>query len=380
MRTLHVTTSLKAQASGSTYAVLALCRSLAASGVDVEVAACEGATPDGSPFSVRSHGFWNWPPRLGISPGLRRAVHDRSVQTDIIHSHGVWNMSSPYADRAARRNGKAHIISLHGSLSPRAINAGSSWKKAAAWKVFQRRVLKNASCMHVTCDAECDDLRCLGLHIPATVIPIGVDIPEAQKTNAQCEPSSRRLLFMSRITPIKGIATLLKAWVIVQRDFREWNLHITGVDDRGHEKAMKTLAAEIHAERVRFTGPVYGARKTNALFDADLFVLPTHSENFGVVVAEALAHGLPAIVTKGAPWEGLGQHACGWWIDIGVEPLVECLRDALAESSKALRERGRRGRAWVQRDFCWTEVARKMLKTYEWILGGGAPPEWVSWN
>lgn len=96
-----------------------------------------------------------------------------------------------------------------------------------------------------------------------------------------------------------------------------------------------------------------------------------------MAVAEALAHGLPAIVTKGAPWAGLEKEHCGWWIDIGEAPLVECLRHAMSRRREELETMGRRGRQWMIRDFSWMEIARKMLVTYEWLLGGGSPPDWI---
>ena len=182
---------------------------------------------------------------------------------------------------------------------------------------------------------------------------------------------------MSRITPLKGIESLLEAWAAVQSKFPEWELHITGIDDRGHESLMKTLAKRLKVERVSFTGPVYGADKSRAFLEADIFILPSHTENFGMAVAEALAHGVPAIVAKGAPWQRIETHDCGWWIDIGVEPLVNCLKEALSKSEEDFATMGKRGREWMEKDFSWPQIGMKMKKTYQWILQGGEIPPWV---
>ena len=99
---------------------------------------------------------------------------------------------------------------------------------------------------------------------------------------------------------------------------------------------LQALAKDLRIERVTFSGPAYGYEKSQAYWSADLFVLPTHSENFGLVVAEALAHGVPAVVNKSAPWSGLEKEKCGWWVDVGVEPLTECLREAMSKSSEEL--------------------------------------------
>ena len=107
----------------------------------------------------------------------------------------------------------------------------------------------------------------------------------------------------------------------------------------------------------------------------DLFVLPTHSENFGIVVAEALAAGRPVITTTGAPWEGLASHQCGWWIEIGADPLAHALRQAMSLSDDQRSAMGGRGRAWVNEEFAWPAIARQSIQTYLWLAGHAeAPP------
>jgi len=122
---------------------------------------------------------------------------------------------------------------------------------------------------------------------------------------------------------------------------------------------------------------LFGEEKLRAYQAASLFVVSTHSENFGMTVAEALAAGTPAIVSKGAPWRGLETEGAGWWIDIGVDPLIACLEKALRCSSSELEAMGQRGRTWMERDFSWPRIGQMMGQTYRWILQGGTPPAWV---
>jgi glycosyltransferase involved in cell wall biosynthesis len=140
---------------------------------------------------------------------------------------------------------------------------------------------------------------------------------------------------------------------------------------------MQHLADELHLKRIEFVGLLKGEQKWRAYQDADLFVLPTYSENFGMTVAEALAAGVPAIVSKGAPWQDLEQKRAGWWIDIGVDPLEHCLNEALTQTPDTLAKMGQRGRAWMQAEFSWEQVATMMDQTYLWILKGGMAPGWV---
>ena len=114
--------------------------------------------------------------------------------------------------------------------------------------------------------------------------------------------------------------------------------------------------------RVSVEGPIYGDAKTAAYREADLFVLPTLNENFGLTVAEALAAGTPAISTKGAPWSGLESEGCGWWIDHGVEPLAAALAHAMALPREALKAMGDKGREWMARDFSWDRVAQRYAR------------------
>src|SRR5262249_47512606 len=168
----------------------------------------------------------------------------------------------------------------------------------------------------------------------------GIDVPEP--ADKRCN-GTRTLLFLGRLHPIKGIDILLESWSKVMHRFPQWQLHIAGTDTgygnkSGYLREMNELASRLKLKRVEFIGPLYGDAKLSAYRGAELFVLPSHSENFGVTVAESLAAGTPAIVTKGAPWEGLETHRAGWWINAGVDSLVATLERAMAESPDQLNQ------------------------------------------
>ncbi len=110
---------------------------------------------------------------------------------------------------------------------------------------------------------------------------------------------------------------------------------------------------------------------------ADLFVLPTLNDNFAMTVAEALAAGIPVIASKGAPWQGLVEHGCGWWTDTGVDVLAAALADAMAQPPASLAAMGERGRVWMARDFSWRRAGRDMMQVYGWLTGLGAKPSVV---
>jgi glycosyltransferase involved in cell wall biosynthesis len=375
MRAVHVVPSIAAEASGPSYTVPTLCRALARETVDVELAVLAPAPPTvDREISVHAYSAWPILSRLGISPSMRRGLRDAARRADIIHNHSLWMMPNIYPRRAVRGTRCRLVVSPRGTLSSWSLGR-SRWAKRVIWWTGQRAVLRAAACVHATSEDECTDVRRLGINAPVCIIPNGIEIPS---TMATARPSGRRrLLFLSRIHVKKGIDFLLGAWRRLQDTYPDWELDVVGPDNGGHLAEVQSLAADLGVERVRFVGPVYGDEKAECYRRADLFVLPTRSENFGMAVAEALAHGLPAIVSKGAPWSGLETHGCGWWIDIGEGPLTDALRDAMARPASDLSARGVRGREWMEREYSWSRVGRMMHDTYAWLIGGGSVPPWV---
>ncbi len=374
MRVIQVVPRILDEASGPSHSVPSLCRALAESGAEVDLHVTQGTTPPEMPFTCHTHGEWAWPPRIGVSPGMFQALRQGVEKADIVHNHSLWCMANVYPGLLARGKRCRLVTSPRGTFAPWAWKR-SYWRKRLMWWAGQGEAVKASHCFHATSSDELRYIRERGFRQPVAVIPNGIDIdpPGVERER----PERRRLLFLGRIHPVKGVDLLLEAWRELQDETPEWELRIVGPDSEGYQSQYEQLTARLGTERVRFDGPVYGADKANAFRQADLYVLPTHTENFGITVAEALAQGVPAIVTRGAPWEGLETNECGWWIEIGKGPLVECLRQALRLSRERLAVKGERGREWMKRDFGWPRIGRMMRETYTWLLGGGAPPEHV---
>jgi glycosyltransferase involved in cell wall biosynthesis len=285
-------------------------------------------------------------------------------------------MPNVYAARSARREHCRLIISPRGTLSPWALKHHRIRKKLL-WATLQGPAVSAAQCLHATGEGECNDIRRFGLRQPICIIPNGVDIPRQYSGLKSARPI---LLFLGRIHPIKGIDILLYAWNAVQHRFPDWELHIAGPHEGDYSAAMQALAVDLRLERIVFRGPLYGDAKIEAYMAASVVVLPTHSENFGMTVAEALAAGTPVVVSKGAPWAKLPEQGAGWWVEIGVDPLVSCLEQALATAPKRLKEMGQAGREWMKRDFAWEQIGSRFLDTYRWLHEGGVVPPWVKFD
>ena len=185
----------------------------------------------------------------------------------------------------------------------------------------------------------------------------------------------RKALFLGRIHKIKNLLNLLEAWA--QLDSIDWILQLAGPNEDGHlaevQQRISRLGLQDH---VQYLGSIEDANKREVYASADLFILPSFSENFGVVVAEALSHGLPVIATRGTPWQGLEQHGCGWWVEPNVDGLLGALRQAVAKKPADLQEMGARGQAHG-REFDWQSIAGKTIEVYRWVLGRGDRPSCV---
>ena len=374
MRVAHVIAGIDDPAAGTTYAVTRLCETLGRRGLDIELHTL-------APLSNESANGYRQiayprsavPAKLGLSGAMRVGLREAAAGVHIIHNHGLWMMPNVYAGAAAQRAGRPFVCSVHGTLAPVALRR-SRWKKSIFGLVAQRASLAAVSCFHATSVAEYGDIRRLGFPQPICVVPFGIDVPPPTHRQGG---DRRTLLFLGRVDPIKQVDVLLMAWRAVENAFPEWDLVICGPDNGGHLPAMQRLAQDLGTARVSFVGPKYGGEKDKLLDSCDLFVLPSFSENFGFVVAEALAHGMPAIMTRAAPWDGLERHRCGWWIDIGSEALEACLRQALFAEPETLAEMGQRGREWMSRDFSWVRVGEMMDQTYQWLMQRTEKPEWV---
>lgn len=378
MRVTHVVPAISEEASGPSYSVVRLCQSLIAQKHEVILSAIDWS-PMASPLHFLNVFPLGWGPRrLGRSPAMQNWLAETTAagSVDLIHNHSLWMMPNVYAGHIAQRYKVPLVVSPRGTLSRWAMQSGSSAKKLF-WPMMQRPALAATACFHATATSEVEDIRRMGFAQPVAVIPNGIDIPMLLPVE---KLGFRTLLFLGRIHPVKGLDMLLPAWRAIQSRFPDWRLQIVGPDNSGYLAKMQRLAVELGLERVEFTGGLKGESKTQAYRAADLFVLPTYSENFGMTVAEALAAGTPAIVTKGAPWAGLESRGAGWWIDIGVDPLVACLEKALAMSRENLGEMGLRGREWMQTEYGWARVGEQMALTYCWLLNGGSKPEWVIKN
>lgn len=412
MRILHVITDISRASGGPSRSVQGLVVALNAAGVDAWLLTLRrGETPwvDGV-----GH-FVNGEPIENVLS---------QVKPQIVHLHGIWSAELHRCAVICRRWSIKYIIAPRGMLEPWSLKQKWLKKRIARW-LYQDRDLKCAAALHATAESEAEQFRRLGFRNPVIVSPNGVNVPKKFEPR-NTRNSRKRVLFVSRMHPKKGVLELVEAWnkLVVSRQ----SLAVSGwccelvytVNDefeREYETKVKARILElgmsyqdtdgtIHSSSTPipssiptpdflFTGALDDEKKWDAYARADLFVLPTYSENFGIVVAEALWAGLPVITTKGTPWSELEgpqtlkssnpiipqtfkpsnfqpfkPYGCGWWVEIGVEPFARALAEAMALTDEERHEMGTRGRKLVEEKYTWDAVVKVVVNGYEEILNG----------
>ena len=374
---VHVVPGISQESSGPSYSVVRLCDELANDGRRVTLATVDWGKPVHGREFMCTFPLGAGPRRLGRSPALlawlRAAARDNGGVT--LHAHGMWQINALYPARTAIEFGCHLVMSPRGALSEWAMSHGSLLKKPFWW-LFQREALEAVTCFHATSEAEYLEIRRLGFSQPVAVIPNGIDTPARVGDDESRKPE---LLFLGRLHPKKGVELLLHAWRELQSAFPQWRLVVAGSDSgyhrsSGYAASLQRLSRTLGLERTDFVGELLGDAKRDALSSAEVFVLPTRSENFGIAVAEALACGTPAVVTKGAPWSGLEAERAGWWCDASVPALREALVSAMSLTPSRRRLMGRSARAWMERDFGWPSIARRIGQVYDWLNDRSSSP------
>lgn len=364
MRVLLTVTSLLPTYGGPAFSVSKLAIALANAGIEVGLWASDQSART-TPLLVACS-------RLHPLVGNVEQALDRFGKPDILHDNGIWLAHNHRLAVLAQKYEIPRVVSTRGMLEPWAFQH-KQLKKRIAWKLYQRQDLELALCHHTTADTEARHLQRFRFCVPIITVPNGVEVSGEGSTfaNAQAQhnhPNTKRIaLFLGRIYPIKGLPMLIEAWARVRP--KGWTLHIAGPDEAGHQKEVERAVYSAGLrEVVIFTGPLSENMKAKAFSSAELFLLPSHSESFGMAVAEALAHGVPVLTTTRTPWSVLRENGCGWWVDATVGDITQALTKATMLDSDSLFRMGAKGRALVAEHFGWKRIAERFLSSYSEII------------
>jgi glycosyltransferase involved in cell wall biosynthesis len=384
-RILHVIPAVASRYGGPSRAIFEMCRALREQGADVLLATTDA---DGAAHIDVVKGavvayqevptiFFSrqWSQRFGYSGGLARWL-DREVKGfAVVHIHAVFSHPCIAAARSCQKHGVPYIVRPLGSLDPWSMRQNALVKKVM-WQLAVRRMLQTAAAVHYTADEERQLAESsLGLN-NGVVIPLGIalqgfqgqDNPELFRQRHPLLGSSPYVLTLSRLHPKKNLELLLEVFLTLakRREAFDWRLVIAGDGEAAYVDSLKRLVRQRDGEqRVLFAGWLDGAERASALHSAALLALPSHQENFGLAAAEALACGVPVVVSEHvnlAP--EIARYGAGWVTSLDAETFSSTLNEALQDETECHR-RGGAGREMVLRRFSWEEVASRLLSLYE---------------
>jgi glycosyltransferase involved in cell wall biosynthesis len=379
VRVLHVTPYFAPSFcyGGPPRSVLGLCRGLQRAGVETEVFAttANGSSdlPASPPSGERYEGVpvryfpRVFPRTLFGAAGLAAALDSRLASYDVVHVHGLWNVPTWIAARHARRAGCPYVLSPRGMLD-RASMARHARRKRVAYWLTERRNLAGATLLHATSPPEAQTLERYRLGVSIVTVPNGVDERNGEareRGDFRCRwglGDAPLIAFLGRIHPIKRLDLLAKAFECVLAEQRGARLVLAGPDDGGHRQRLEPIFGEF-GQAVRWVGELGEEEKWTLLTDADALVMCSDSESFGTSVVEALAAGLPVVVTQTCPWPEVQTVGCGFWVPQSADAIAAALLQILRDPVAA-RRMGASGRALVRDKYSWDSIGRTMADVY----------------
>lgn len=400
MRVLHVTCAVAPALGGTSKSAVEMCEALAARGVQVTLFSTDlGELGRWSPLArpaaldvptdrsvlvagVERHHFrTRWPSRFGFSPDMGRALRERAAGFDVVHVHSLYLFTTLAACRAALRHEVPYVVQPHGVLDPYH-RRHHALRKAVFDRLLQRRLLDRAAAVHCTSEDELALARPFGIRAPAVVVPQGVDPAEFADLPARGSFRARHpgllgrrlVVFLGRLTPKKGLDTLVMAFARVAGTVPDAHLVLAGPDDRGHARAVGRMVAAVGlAGRTTMPGMLLGRQRLELLADADVWVLPSRAENFGMAVVEAMACGAPVVVSDRV---NIHREVAGG----GAGLVVPCDEAAALAGAitRVLGDGGLRGRLaaagpeLVRRRFTWERAADGLLTLYSGLAARAA--------
>lgn len=286
------------------------------------------------------------------------------IKPDLVHVNCCWMPACAFVQQMAQKRNIKVVLTPHGMLEPWIIKRHYWTRKLPALLLYQKAAIQNADYLQATAESEKENLLKLGYNSNIKIVKLGIDAESIiMKISWK---KNKQLLFLSRVHVKKGINYLIEAADILRDDLQGYKILVAGEGDADYVASLKQQIMDKGLQDIiQLIGGVYGNKKWELFQTSDFFVLPTHSENFGLAIAESLASGTPVITTVGTPWNDLNSSNAGAWIEIGTQPLVETLRRFLSLSDGELETMGKNGRKLIETKYSAKVMAEEMMKVYD---------------
>jgi len=323
--------------------------------------------------------------KLKYSSELKNRLKADLANDDILFSNNLWNYPAYLSAKLAQQKNIPHIASIRGTLYPWSLSQGKLRKKIA-WFLFQKRALQQASLVHVTCVDEFKAVRALGITSPIALVPHGINyndyqalpLPEHAHKKLSLSSNKKYILFMSRLHKKKGLDLLLDVWPELVKKHPDWCLLVVGPDYSDYTQKIQKVVSEFTIQdNIKILGMLTGDDKKSVMSISDFFVLPSYTENFGVVIGEALAAGLPVITTKGTPWSEIEDENCGKYITLSKENLLRAISEMMLLDKAELSVMSDNAKLLIKNNYSWSSQAKKFGQALDFITTGKPAPSIV---
>jgi len=373
MKILSFISSLDLNGGGPSRSVPMLVKGLAELGGDVTLMTIRSK-------NMNIHALEGTTAKLKVlEPSFSRkeiAQYLKSEKFNLIQIQSMWEWPYHKVMAEARKQGIPYIITPRGMLEPWSLSQ-KKWKKKLAWWLYQRNDVQKSACVFTTAKMEADHVGELGITTCKAIIPNGIET-DGYPCKSSVGHVKKQVLFLSRIHVKKGIELLFEAWKRIHTDYQDWQLLVIGNGETEYIHSLENRVESLGLkDSIKILPPVFGEAKIKVYQESALFCLPSFSENFGMVIAEAMSCGTPVITTTNCPWEALNETKTGWCVDLSVDNLERAIREALTMAPAELYDMGQKASRLVYDNFDYRSVARKTLRLYEWLLGGGEKPEFI---
>jgi len=303
----------------------------------------------------------------------------------IVHVNNLWRWTPYKALRIAQTMKRKTVLSARGMLLDSALSKNKHFK-FIIWRLLFRSLVSRVDCIHVTSLAEAKAIRGMDLRVPVAVIPHGIDpyraVSSEQKVLAKeglnLSTDRSYILFLSRITEHKGLHLLIEAFANISKSVDKFDILIAGdYEDSEYKTIVENMVLDYKlTNRVKFLGEVSGQKKDYAYCAASLFVLPSRSENFGIVIGEALSHGLPVVTTHGTPWSVLSNIGIGAWVPRRVKDIESQIYKFCSMTPEMFQSIQPVIRSTVS-DYSWEKSSQDMFELYSWLVEDKAAPDFI---